>query len=206
MDPDGREDKYTDNIIQFYIPEGNKNRPGTQLTEVKGIVIHWTEAPKQSPKVTINDWIKRVGYGSAQYVIGTNGDIYQAMSETEVAWHSGENEKHKYFYTDKAKALLKDETEKSVNYFLIGIELEPLSGKGTTPTAGEFSLLTETAAIQLTARLMLKYKLNPDKDLYRHYDLTTKDCPYYYLDDNRWMIFVEKVKAEMEKLGGVGYE
>ena len=53
---------------------------------------------------------------------------------------------------------------------------------------------------------MMRYKLYPEKDLCRHYDLTTKDCQLYFLDEERWSNFVEKVKVEMEKLGGIGNE
>lgn len=47
---------------------------------------------------------------------------------------------------------------------------------------------------------MIKYNLNPETDLYRHYDMTGKDCPLYYVDDERWKFFVDSVKDDMEYL------
>ncbi len=193
------------NIEEYFIPKGNKNRPGDKLKDVKAVVLHWTEAPKQTPKGTINYWINagKKGtsgkYGSAQYVIGTDGKIVQAMPENEVAWHSGQNIGLNYLYTPLAKTLLTDNIE-TVNYFCIGIEMEPLNVKG------KFSKQTVDSAVQLTAIILLENKLNPDTDLLRHYDLTTKPCPLYYVDDKKWENFKNEVKSEMEKLGGIGYE
>lgn len=193
------------NIEDYYIPDGNKNRPGDELVNVKAVVLHWTEVPNQTPEETIDYWTnegqkgKSGKYGSAQYVIGTEGRIVQAMPENEVAWHSGQNLNFNYPYTPLAKSLLTENIE-TVNYFCIGIEMEPLNKQG------EFSKQTVDSATQLTAIVMLEHKLNPDKDLLRHYDLTTKPCPLYYVDDKKWENFKNGVKIEMEKLGGIGYE
>jgi hypothetical protein len=59
-----------------------------KLEDITYVVLH--EGGK--PPGIINWWLrdpKATGYASTHYVIALNGDIYQFMDESKVAWHSG---------------------------------------------------------------------------------------------------------------------
>ena len=204
VDPDGREDRYTDNIVKDKQMPKCDNRQMIKLEKVRGIVIHWTgNKANQNPLEIINFWTTDNKPHSAQYLISNKGLIYQVMPETEVAFHSGQNISEGNLYTLIAKQILALSGKSSVNFSLIGIELVPIlgiNGDENGKEAGKISQQTIDAAVQLTAELMIKYNLNPDTDLYRHYDLTGKLCPLYYVDDKKWIDFKNKVKKEMQIL------
>ncbi len=169
-------------------PESSNNRQGTSITTVKAIVIHWTAVPNQSPTDTIDYWSSDVAVGSAHYVIGTDGSVYESIPKNERARHAGNAQGN---YTEKATSLFGEGI--NPNAYSIGIELEPIN------VAGEFSSETRQSAVELTADLCKEFNLDPDVDLVRHFDLTEKNCPKYYVDnEDEWKSFVNDVKAAME--------
>jgi N-acetylmuramoyl-L-alanine amidase len=194
-------------ITDYLIPEGNNNRPGDKIVQVKGVVIHWTEVKNQSPKETINYWInegrKKNGRpGSAHFVVGIDGKAFRAIPEDEFALHSGENKILKYLYTNTAKSLISDNKD-TVNYFLLGIEMEPNKNR---EEGGGFDQRTIESTSLLTAMLLNAYNLNAESDLYRHYDMTGKDCPLYFVDNEKWKKFVDMVKEDQKFLRGLENE
>ena len=61
---------------------------------------------------------------------------------------------------------------------------------------GRFTKETYGAAVELTATLIKQFNLNPQKDIYRHFDVTGKICPKYFVEKNEaWNNF----KADVEK-------
>ena len=170
-------------IIQYLIPETSINRQGTKITKVKAIVIHWTEAPNQKPTATIDYWSSDVRVGSAHFVIGTDGSIYQAIPTDERARHAGNTSGE---YREKATELFGEGI--NPNAYSIGIEMEPIDANG------KFNQATIDSAIQLTSDLCKEFGLDPQKEVIRHYDVTGKNCPKYYVDnENEWNNFIEQV-------------
>ena len=54
--------------------------------------------------------------------------------------------------------------------------------------------------VKLTAYLCILYSLDPDKDVIRHYDVTGKECPKYFVDyENEWNLFKAQVKRQMSE-------
>ena len=47
--------------------------------------------------------------------------------------------------------------------------------------------------VELTVKLMKKYKI-PSSHVVRHFDVTGKPCPAYYVNKNAWNKFLSKVK------------
>lgn len=146
-----------------------------------------------TPEKTIDDWIKR-GYTNAHYVVGENGDIYQALPEEEIGQHAGGDEKN------TIKKGIKEKLKGHPNERTIGIEMENVNKKGAITNA------TRTATVQLTAELCMKYGIDPQTGVYRHYDITEKPCPLNYVNNQGdWEQFINDVETEMENLGAVGY-
>ena len=174
-------------ITQYLIPDTSINRQGLKIKKVKAIVIHWTEAPKQDPKVTIDYWASDERVGSAHFVIGIDGSKFQAIPTDEQARHAGNLEGE---YKEKATQLFGEGI--NPNIYSIGIEIEPLNSKG------EFSKESIDSSVELTADLCREFGLNPKNDVLRHYDVTGKNCPKYYVDnEDEWNKFIDDVVNKM---------
>lgn len=172
------------NIEQSLLTLNEYSRPGKKLAKVKGIVIHWIAKAFQPPEGVIKFWedrkdqISAIGYGSAHYVIGLDGRVFLSVPEDEVAYHVGANS-----YEEG----IKDKLSTYPNNCTIGIEM--------CHTDTGFEAATEEAAIELAANLCKKNNLTAER-LFRHYDVTGKDCPKFYIDDEtKWENFKAKVAA-----------
>jgi N-acetylmuramoyl-L-alanine amidase len=172
------------------LPLGHMNRPGTKLREKKAIIIHWTAGPNQTPDGTIA-WFKTGQvYGSAQYVIGTKGEVVRCIPDDEVAYHCGSSQidpLSKKVYTDWGRTVIGSNycSEKSSpNNATIGFELIPLDMNGT------LSDETILAAIELTKEIA---KRDGYKFVGRHYDVVGwKNCPKNFVDNySAWKKFVK---------------
>ena len=65
--------------------------------------------------------------------------------------------------------------------------------------SGKFTESSYRSLVQLTAWLCVKFGLTED-DVIRHYDVTGKICPKYFVDDEEaWEAFKENVKRAIEK-------
>lgn len=65
--------------------------------------------------------------------------------------------------------------------------------------SGRFNKETYQSMVQLTAWLCQKFKLD-ENDVIRHYDVTGKNCPKYFVEDEEaWNEFKDNVKRALEK-------
>ena len=64
-----------------------------------------------------------------------------------------------------------------------------------------YSELNESYLFSTIAHKVAAYqKANPDKDIIRHYDVTGKECPKYFVDyENEWNLFKAQVKRQMSE-------
>lgn len=147
------------NKIEKFLTINKYSRPAKKLNGVKNIVIHWVGNSGSSAIGNRNyfESLKnRHIYASSQYIVGLNGEIIQCMPENEVAYHAG---------------------NLSMNYNSIGIEIcHP-------DWSGKFNSVTYNALIELLVDLCRRYNLTADK-IIRHYDVTGKLCPKYYVEHN----------------------
>ena len=66
---------------------------------------------------------------------------------------------------------------------------------------GEFSQVTYDRAVELTAWLCKEFHLDPEEDVIRHYDVTGKLCPLYYVEHpEAWDAFLQDVAAAEKEL------
>lgn len=145
------------------------SRPGKKLIEVASVVLHWVANPGTSPKANRDYFESRkngkLGYGSAHYIIGIDGSILRCIPDNEMAYHVG------------AKTYTKFATEHFGPYpnnCTIGIELCHPEWDGV------FTDETLESAHELCASLLREHELTTT-DIVRHFDITGKDCPKYFV-------------------------
>lgn len=165
------------------------SRPAQKLIGVKGIVIHWVANAGSSAQSNRNYFEnlknqkeeKNARYASAHFIVNLNGNIIQCLPIDEMAYHVG---------ALKYEEGIKDRLSGYPNNCTIGIELcHP-------DWFGVFTDETYYAAVELTATLLKQFNLNPQKDIYRHFDITGKICPKFFVEDkSAW----NKFKADVEK-------
>lgn len=176
----------------------NYNYTKRSSRKIDYIVIHYTAgttsrngAAYNTIKNTFN---KASTKASAHYVID-DYNIYNCVENNNVAWHCGAN---KYIHP-----LCRNSNS-------IGIEIcsnhDNFKGYNSTPSTDSGWYITpksKTNAAKLTAYLLQEYNLSIDKVI-RHYDVTGKDCPSPWVDNNKegyvgWTKFLEEVKRYMNE-------
>jgi N-acetylmuramoyl-L-alanine amidase len=175
-------------IKQNFLTKNQFSRPGTLLKGVSGIVLHWVANPKSTalgnrnyfenlrsqPYETEKDK-KKARFASAHFIIGLQGEIIQCLPENEAAYHVGANK----YKPDAIKNL-----GTYPNHSTIGIEL------CHEDWTGIFNPKTINSAITLATDLLERHKLTA-KDVYRHFDITGKDCPLYFVKNEKaWKEFI----------------
>lgn len=150
------------------------SRPGTKLEKVNGIVIHYVGNPgtTAAQNRSFFESLKDTHETSASshFVVGIDGEIVQCIPTTEVAYCSNERN---------------EDT----------ISIECCHKKEN----GKFTEETYDSLVHLTAFLCCKYNLEIE-DIIRHYDVTGKECPKYYVDhQDKWVQFKKDVAAFIEK-------
>lgn len=151
-------------IDEQYLTVNEYSRPGTVLEKVKHIVIHYTANPGTSAQNNRNyfEGLKDSGLTSASshFVIGLDGEIIQCIPLNEWCYASNE-----------------------LNCESISIEMcHP-------DETGAFNDATYNSCVFLVAQLCNYYHLTAE-DVIRHYDITGKECPKYFVDHpDRWEKF-----------------
>ena len=150
------------------------SRPGIPLEQVNGLVIHYTANPGTSAKDN-RDYFEglknsHVTKASSHFIIGLDGEIVQCIPCNEWAYASNERNED----TISIECCIPDES-------------------------GEFTRQTYDSLVELVSWLCFRYSLT-EEDLLRHYDITGKNCPKYYVEhEDAWNTFREDVKIYMEK-------
>lgn len=153
-----RFDSYAKEKIQVdLLPVNEYSRPGTELKKVNAIVIHYVGNPgtsaAQNKSYFSNLATTHITYASSHYIVGLEGEIIQCVPLNEISYASNDR-----------------------NSDTIAIEV-------CHPEAdGKFTKPTYDSVIKLTAYLCERYGLDPETDVIRHYDVTGKKCPLYYVD------------------------
>lgn len=159
-------------IQEDFLTPNKYSRPQTMLEKVLGIVWHWVANPNTSASGNRNFFENRklgkTNYGSAQYIIGLEGEIVCTMPDGEMAYHVGSKT-----YTKRSL----DKLGSYPNGTTIGIECTHVDWDGNMTKA------TRNALIQLTAYLLEKHKLTAN-DIWLHQEVVGwKDCHRYYVNN-----------------------
>lgn len=131
------------------------SRPGTKIGKIKNIVIHWV-GNAGSKAISNRNYFESLKdkkiYASSHYIIGLEGEIIRCVPENEVAYHANQ-----------------------ANSYSIGIE-------NCHPDCnGKFNDKTYKSLVELCVDICKRYNLDPEIALIRHYDVTKKQCPLYYV-------------------------
>lgn len=156
----------------------NHNRCGKKLIKLKGIVIHWTANTSKGANAMANrNYFNSTKRAASAHYIVDDESIIRCIPDEEVAYHVGA----KKYTTGGIKI---KEANYSPNFFLIGIEM-------CVNSDGDWNK-TYKNTIELAAYLLKKYDMNIE-NLYRHFDITGKDCPKMMLDSGEWDNFKKEV-------------
>ena len=149
------------------------SRPQTPLEKVNGIVVHYVANPCSTALENRNyfEGLKdqtgsKTTSASSHFVIGLEGEVVQCIPLDEIAYASNNRNSD----TISIECCHPDET-------------------------GKFTDATYDSLVQLTAFLCSKFNLT-ENDVIRHYDITGKDCPKYFVENEAaWETFRSDVGA-----------
>jgi len=145
----------------------NKNaRPGTKIIP-RGLVIHWTanEGKGANAAANRNYFNNPTTLASAHYIVDDK-QIVRCLPENEMGYHVGAQ-------SYKPEALQK--LSSYPNNCTIGIEM-------CVNQDGDFNAMYQRT-LELTADILKRYGWGVDK-LWRHFDVTGKNCPAYFVGDD----------------------
>ena len=153
------------------------SRPQIPIEQVNYIAIHYTANPGSTAMSNRNYFenlaTTQENKVSSHFVVGLEGEVVQCIPTSEMSYATN-----------------------SRNVDTISIECcHP-------DETGQFNDATYSSAVKLTAWLCTRFGLDTDQVI-RHYDVTGKDCPKYYVENpDAWF----RMKADIAAQIQVGYE
>ena len=144
------------------------SRRGTSLSDINDIVIHYVGNPGTSAQANRNWYANPSSNVSSHFVVGLKGEVIQCIPLHE-----------------------KSSASNHRNGDTISIEV-------CHPDAsGKFNAATYDSLVDLTAWLVKSCGLTAD-NVIRHYDVTGKECPRYYVrNEDAWNQFKADVKEKL---------
>lgn len=156
------------------------SRPQLALKKVHAIVVHYTANPGVDAVANrnyfnnlpkANERKQKKTYASSHFVIGLDGTIVQCIPLEEMAYASNDRNSD----TVSIECCHKKEN-------------------------GKFTAQTQAALIQLCTYLCIKFDLT-EENLIRHYDVTGKICPKYFVEHpDAWETFKKRCWHGIEKI------
>ena len=141
------------------------------LSAIKYIVIHYTANDGDTDENN-GIYFKNNDVDSSAHYFVDDDSATQSVPDNYIAWHCGgglQGSGGHSFY------------KKCINTNSIGIEIcDDVKNGIIYPSAK-----TIENVIELTKTLMKKYNI-PKSNVIRHYDVTGKKCPAYWVDDSKW--------------------
>ena len=163
-------------VEKDYLTVNPYSRPGEPLEKINGVVIHYVGNPGTTAHANRNYFESLASglentYASSHFIVGLEGEVIQCVPLTEIAYASNTRNGD----TVSIEVCHPDET-------------------------GEFSPVTYDRTVELTAWLCREFRLDPSQDVIRHYDVTGKECPRYYVEHpEAWDAFRADVASEMKR-------
>ena len=163
-------------VEKDYLTVNPYSRPGEPLEKINGVVIHYVGNPGTTAHANRNYFESLASglentYASSHFIVGLEGEVIQCVPLTEIAYASNTRNGD----TVSIEVCHPDET-------------------------GEFSRVTYDRTVELTAWLCREFRLDPSQDVIRHYDVTGKECPRYYVEHpEAWDDFRADVASEMKR-------
>ncbi len=152
-----------------YLPvDVGRARSGLPLAELNGIVIHYVGNPGTTARNNRNYFAKEDTEVCSHFVVGLEGEIVQCLPLDERSAASN----HRNRDTISIEVCHPDKT-------------------------GRFNPATYDSLVELTAWLCREGEIPPE-GIIRHYDVTGKLCPLYYVEHPAaWEAFLTAVKTRL---------
>ena len=213
-------------VNKAHIPKGHPNRPGTKLSALKAVVIHYTQNDNPGATDTMNvkyigrkyvkkenksfesDGVTPFRFGSA-HVFCDMDSVTEAIPLDEVAWGCGDKN-YKGGYQRIAEKVFK----RRQNFETISVEICNNDVIKNSPEDWEKAVAN---AMQWVIIFLREYNLKVDFTgsiypqaveeapeagkilLLRHYDITGKICPKPFVDQPKeWEKFIKEIARQVE--------
>ena len=154
--------------VQLLTPN-EYSRPQLPLTQVKYIAIHYTANPGASAQAN-RDYFENLSWThetkvSSHFIVGLEGEVIQCIPSSEMSYATNSR------------------------------NVDTLSIECCHPDeSGKFNDATYESVVKLAAWLCVRFGLDQDAVI-RHYDVTGKECPKYYVDHpDAW----EQMKSDIQ--------
>lgn len=158
-------------VTPAYISYHTSARTGEKLTTVRGIVIHYVGNPGSTAQGNRDYFDSPTTEVSSHFIVGLEGEILQCLPLAEKSAASN----HRNSDTISIETCHPDET-------------------------GKFTDVTYASLVRLTAYLCDRFSLDTD-DVIRHYDVTGKLCPLYYVEhEDAWETLRAAIGEELARL------
>ncbi len=145
----------------------NTARSGIILTDIKNIVIHYVGNPNTTAQNNRDYFDKEDTTVSSHFVVGLEGEIIQCVPLCEKSAASNNRNKDT-------------------------ISIEVCHPDNT----GKYSKATYDSVIKLSAWLCNEFSLD-ENEIIRHYDITGKICPKYYVEnEDAW----DQLKSDVKEM------
>lgn len=154
---------------------GNKR----SISTIKYIVFHYTANDGDTDEANGN-YFKTGGRNASAHYFVDDDSITQSVPDDYVAWSVGGD---KYPNTKGGKFY-----GKATNANTLNIEMCDTIRNGKH----DISEKTQQNAIVLAREKMKQYNIPIDRVI-RHYDVTGKQCPAYFVDEKKWAEFKNKI-------------
>ena len=163
-----------DYVEKDYIPVNEWSRPGTPLEDINAVVIHYVGNPNTTAWQNRSYFANLATTGetsaSSNLIVGLEGEALLCVPLDEVAYCSNDR-----------------------NYDTVSIEFCHPDADGK-PTQDTYDTL-----VKLAAWLCDLYGLDVEEGIIRHYDVTGKQCPVYFVQNAaEWTQFKADVAAAMK--------
>lgn len=160
-------------VKQVLLPVNDYSRPGTALEEINNIVVHYVGNPGTTAAQNRSYFSRLADSGetlaSSNFLIGMEGEILECVPINEVAYCSN----------------WRNEDTISIECCHPG-------------ESGEFTNDTYDSLVRLTSWLCNELGLD-SSDVIRHYDVTGKECPKYYVEhESAWEVFKSDVQEALD--------
>ncbi len=143
----------------------NTARTGTELDQINNVVIHYVGNPGSTAQNNRDYFDKESTTVSSHFVVGLEGEVIQCLP----LWERSAASNRRNSDTVSIEVCHPDES-------------------------GKFSETTYDAVVKLTAFLLKQLDLSVE-DVIRHYDITGKLCPLYYVEhEDAW----ETLKKDLQ--------
>lgn len=167
-----------DYVRKNFLTVNEYSRPGTYLKKINGVVIHYVGNPRSTAAANRN-YFQGLSDGksgvsaSSHFIVGLEGEVVQCVPLTEIAYASNHR-----------------------NSDTVSIEV-------CHPDAeGKFNDATYQRLVELSGWLCATFDLDPSADVIRHYDVTGKLCPLYYVNHpEAWDALRNDIASEQARQG-----